>query len=210
MFKTELSSRDRKDIEKFTRYLIHKYVQTIVQSRQGLRTATRSKQFSSSDWFNLSITDQVEVADAIKAAFSSQPAISLSQPLCIEISLRTTENETMTLEYWCLHTTDKTFVADSSYQVAMTVYSNITMLLKSLITVTRLTPAYRLSRQQSADTYSIRYDIHFEQPTACKAADNCFRRQQVGVVPSPLGAIVAYVVYRTQLSISPQRLAADL
>jgi hypothetical protein len=42
-------------------------------------------------------------------------------------------------------------------KVTHTVYNRMALLLKSLITVSRVTPAYRLSRRQGADSYVICY-----------------------------------------------------
>jgi len=116
MSKAETSELDRREIEKFTKHLIYKFVQVIVQSRLGARTATRSKQLASSDWFNLSLPDRTDVRDATRAAFGDQP-VSLAEPLCVEIALRTNENETMTLEYWYLQLSGKTTLPDSNFTV---------------------------------------------------------------------------------------------
>jgi len=87
-----------------------------VQSRLGGRASTRSKQLTSSDWFNVSLPDRTDVRDATRAAFGDQ-MMSLVEPLCVEIALRTNENETMTLEYWYLQLTDKTTLPDSNFTV---------------------------------------------------------------------------------------------
>jgi len=116
MSKVETSELDRREIEKFTKHLIYKFVQIVVQSRLGARTVTRSKQLASSDWFNLSLPDRTDVRDATRAAFGDQ-LMSLVEPLCVEIALRTNENETMTLEYWYLQLTDRTTLPDSSFTV---------------------------------------------------------------------------------------------
>ena len=53
MTSTKLSShgQNRKDLDKFTKYLVYKYVQIIVQSRLGEKVRTFSKSVSSgSDW----------------------------------------------------------------------------------------------------------------------------------------------------------------
>ena len=86
----------------------------------------------------------------------------------------------------------------------MTVYNYIGLLLKSLLVVTRSTPAYKLSRHQSPDTYRTCYEVHLRKPVTSYDADS-FCRQPVGSVPSPLGAIVAFVMYRTKLTICPKQ-----
>ena len=51
MAATKLSVQDKKDLEKFTKYLVYKCIQIIVQSRLGERIRTQSKPFSNgSDW----------------------------------------------------------------------------------------------------------------------------------------------------------------
>ena len=54
--------------------------------------------------------------------------MSLAEPLCVEIALRTNENETMTLEYWYLQASDKTTLPDSNFTVL-----NITDSLQQLV-----------------------------------------------------------------------------
>ena len=47
----KLSNHDQKDLDKFTKYLIYKCIQVIVQSRLGEKVRTQSKPVSSgSDW----------------------------------------------------------------------------------------------------------------------------------------------------------------
>jgi len=90
----------------------------------------------------------------------------------------------------------------------MTVYSYIGLLLKSLIIVTRSTPAYKLSRHQSPDTYRTCYEVCLRKPTTSYDADS-FCRQPIGSIPSPLGAVVAFVMYRTKLTICPKPSSAS-
>jgi len=120
MSKVETSESDRREIEKFTKHLIYKFVQVVVQSRLGARTATRSKQLASSDWFNMSLPDRPDVRDATRAVFGDR-LMNLAEPLCVEIALRTNENETMTLEYWYLQVSDKTTLPDSNFTVLITI-----------------------------------------------------------------------------------------
>ena len=54
----------------------------------------------------------------------------------------------MVLETWCLGINDR---VDSNTKVTYTFYNRIGMLLKSLVSVTRVTPAYQLSRKQGKD-----------------------------------------------------------
>lgn len=58
------------------------------------------------------------------------------------------QGESMVLETWCLGVNDR---VDPNAKITYTVYNRIGMLLKSLVSVTRVTPAYQLSRKQGAD-----------------------------------------------------------
>ena len=44
------------------------------------------------------------------------------------------------------------------------VYNALCILIKSVITITRATPAYKLSRRQKTDSYKIFYTIYCEKP----------------------------------------------
>nr|CAD7444069.1 unnamed protein product [Timema bartmani] len=107
--------------------------------------------------FNLAVKDLPDVqAEAKKALYGK--VVSARVPLCVEISLRTTEGDTMMLETWCLGVYPEQ--CDPSVRVTYTVYNRMGILLKSLVSVTRVTPAYKLSRRQGPDSYVICYRIY--------------------------------------------------
>lgn len=88
--------------------------------------------------------------------------ISSTIPLCIEISLRTVEGDTMVLETWTLGVLPEQ--SDPTIRVTYTVYNRMGILLKSLLSVSRVTPAYKLSRRQGPDSYIICYRIYMGEP----------------------------------------------
>lgn len=81
-------------------------------------------------------------------------------PLCVEISLRTSDEETMTLETWCIGI--RTDLTDPSVRVTYAMYNRMGILLKSLVALTRVTPAYKLSRNKS--DYTMCYRIYMGEP----------------------------------------------
>uniref|UniRef100_A0A8C6R8D6 Autophagy related 13 n=1 Tax=Nannospalax galili TaxID=1026970 RepID=A0A8C6R8D6_NANGA len=97
---TDLNSQDRKDLDKFIKFFALKTVQVIVQARLGEKICTRSSSSpTGSDWFNLAIKDIPEVTHEAKKALSGQlPAVGRS--MCVEISLKTSEGDSMELEIW--------------------------------------------------------------------------------------------------------------
>uniref|UniRef100_A0AAY5L8F3 Autophagy-related protein 13 n=1 Tax=Esox lucius TaxID=8010 RepID=A0AAY5L8F3_ESOLU len=154
---SDLSPQDKKDLDKFIKFFALKTVQVIVQARLGEKICTRSSSSpTGSDWFNLAIKDIPEVTHEAKKALAGQlPGIGRS--MCVEISLKTSEGDSMELETWCLEMNEK---CDKDIKVSYTVYNRLSLLLKSLLAITRVTPAYKLSRKQGHD-YVILYRIYF-------------------------------------------------
>lgn len=91
----------------------------------------------------------------------------------------------------------------------LTVYNAIGVMLKSVIIVSRSTPVYQLSRRQKNDNFDICYNVCLRDPSVFVLGED-FERQLVGTVPSPLGAITSFLVYRTKLTTVPQQSIPDL
>ncbi|XP_063800600.1 autophagy-related protein 13 isoform X2 [Pseudophryne corroboree] len=197
---TDLSPQDRKDLDKFVKFFALKSVQVIVQARLGDKICTRSSSSpTGSDWFNLAIKDIPEVTQEAKKALSGQlPAVGRS--MCVEISLKTSEGDSMELEVWCLEMNEK---CDQDIKVSYTVYNRLSLLLKSLLAVTRVTPAYRLSRKQGHE-YVILYRIYFGDVQLLGLKEG-FQAVRVGTVGTPLGTLTLTCAYRTNLAFISSR-----
>ncbi|CAL1689116.1 unnamed protein product [Lasius platythorax] len=147
----QLSMQDRKDLEKFTKYLALRAAQIIVQSRSGQKVNTTCKSDSSAgDWFNLAIKELPEVSADAKRA------------LCGEIS--------------------------------------------KVIQLTA--PAYKLSRRQGPDSYTMCYRIYMGEPQLHNLGDN-YKHMRVGQLCTPVGTIHLSVSYRTKMTISPTHKGRD-
>lgn len=197
---TELSSQDRKDLDKFIKFFALKTVQVIVQARLGEKICTRSSSSpTGSDWFNLAIKDIPEVTHEAKKALSGQlPAVGRS--MCVEISLKTSEGDSMELEIWCLEMNEK---CDKEIKVSYTVYNRLSLLLKSLLAITRVTPAYRLSRKQGHE-YVILYRIYFGE-VQLNGLGEGFQTVRVGTVGTPVGTLTLSCAYRINLAFMSTR-----
>lgn len=197
---TDLSSQDRKDLDKFIKFFALKTVQVIVQARLGEKICTRSSSSpTGSDWFNLAIKDIPDVTHEAKKALSGQlPAVGRS--MCVEISLKTSEGDSMELEIWCLEMNEK---CDKEIKVSYTVYNRLSLLLKSLLAVTRVTPAYRLSRKQGHE-YVILYRIYFGE-VQLNGLGEGFQTVRVGTVGTPVGTITLSCAYRINLAFMSTR-----
>ncbi|XP_075694024.1 autophagy-related protein 13 isoform X4 [Rhinoderma darwinii] len=197
---SDLSPQDRKDLDKFVKFFALKAVQVIVQARLGDKICTRSTSSpTGSDWFNLAIKDIPEVTQEAKKALSGQlPAVGRS--MCVEISLKTSEGDSMELEVWCLEMNEK---CDREIKVSYTVYNRLSLLLKSLLAVTRVTPAYRLSRKQGHE-YVILYRIYFGDVQLLGLKEG-FQAVRVGTVGTPIGTLTLTCAYRTNLAFMSTR-----
>ncbi|XP_034029965.1 autophagy-related protein 13 isoform X4 [Thalassophryne amazonica] len=201
---SDLSPQDKKDLDKFIKFFALKTVQVIVQARLGEKICTRSSSSpTGSDWFNLAIKDIPEVTHEAKKALAGQlPGIGRS--MCVEISLKTSEGDSMELETWCLEMNDK---CDKDIKVSYTVYNRLSVLLKSLLAITRVTPAYKLSRKQGHD-YVILYRIYFGE-VQLSALGEGFQTVRVGVVGTPVGTVTLSCAYRTNLAFMSNRPAVE-
>ncbi|XP_064780459.1 autophagy-related protein 13 isoform X3 [Oncorhynchus masou masou] len=200
MMDSDLSPQDKKDLDKFIKFFALKTVQVIVQARLGEKVCTRSLSSpTGSDWFNLAIKDIPEVTHESKKALAGQlPGIERS--MCVEISLKTSEGDSMELETWCLEMNEK---CDKDIKVSYTVYNRMSLLLKSLLAITRVTPAYKLSRKQGHD-YVILYRIYFGEVQLTGLGEG-FQTVRVGVVGTPIGTITLSCAYRTNLAFMSTR-----
>ncbi|CAH2325932.1 autophagy-related 13 isoform X1 [Pelobates cultripes] len=190
-----MDPQDRKDLDKFIRFFALKCVQVIVQSRLGYKICTPSDSSPIiSDWFYLAIKDIPEVTHEAKKALCGQlPTVGRS--MCVEISLKTSEGDSMELEVWCLGMNEK---CEPDVKVSYTVYNRLSFLLKSLVAVTRVTPAYRLSRKQGHE-YVILYRIYFGDVQLLGLKEG-FQTIRVGSVGTPGGTVTLTCAYRTNLA----------
>ncbi|XP_006807182.1 autophagy-related protein 13 isoform X2 [Neolamprologus brichardi] len=120
--------------------------------------------------------------------------------MCVEISLKTSEGDSMELETWCLEMNEK---CDKEIKVSYAVYNRLSVLLKSLLAITRVTPAYKLSRKQGHD-YVILYRIYFGEVQLSGLGEG-FQTVRVGVVGTPIGTITLSCAYRTNLAFMSNR-----
>ncbi|KAF6102197.1 autophagy related 13 [Phyllostomus discolor] len=150
-------------------------------------------------YFNLAIKDIPEVTHEAKKALAGQlPAVGRS--MCVEISLKTSEGDSMELEIWCLEMNEK---CDKEIKVSYTVYNRLSLLLKSLLAITRVTPAYRLSRKQGHE-YVILYRIYFGE-VQLNGLGEGFQTVRVGTVGTPVGTITLSCAYRINLAFMSTR-----
>ncbi|XP_031348215.1 autophagy-related protein 13 homolog isoform X2 [Photinus pyralis] len=199
----KLSVQEKKDLDRFTKFFVLKSAQVIVDSRLGNKITTQCK--TTSEWFNLAVPDLPEVLAEAKKAYN-EDCVLTKLPLCVEISLRTVEGDQMVLESWCLGILPDIYEYNSPF--TQSVYNRMGILLKSLVSVTRVTPAYKLSRRQGPDSYIILYRIYVGEPVSHALGDG-YKVVRVGQLCTPIGTLHLTVLYRTKMTISPTTSGRD-
>jgi autophagy-related protein 13 len=150
-----LTKQDREALLQYMKHFVRKAVQIIVQSRLGDKKPTKSRvHFYNADWFNLNVKDLVQITSMTKQSLGNIEFL-FDSPFCVEISLRTPENQTMILETWCILFDEQQI--DTSQKICHMVYKKMSLVLRSLICLTRSIPTYQLSRRQNSDTYVLLY-----------------------------------------------------
>lgn len=149
--------------------------------------------------------DLPDVLAETKRAIRSELGGTPQLPLCVEISLRTVEGDSMVLETWCLSSINEPYDTSTMVIATYTIYNRMGILLRSLLAITRTTPAYKLSRRQSPDSYVICYRIYQGEPQFHNLGDG-YQQTRVGQIVTPVGTLHFSVTYRTKMTISPTQI----
>lgn len=109
--------------------------------------------------FNIAIYDHPDILSDTKQAIGvvGEKSIIPNLPLCVEISLKTEEGYDMLLEVWALSIIPE--LNSPAIRASHAVYSSFGILLKSIISVSRATPAYKLARRQKTESYKVAHTI---------------------------------------------------
>lgn len=147
-------SHDRREFDKYLKFLTYKVTQVIVQSRKGRLIKTKSAPHGN-EWFNVTVLDDKQVMSELKHSLEGRLP-QQDSPVCVEISMEM-EGESLVLEVWSVSLNYS--VRDISVSVSHLLYPRLSLMLKSLIALSRTTPAYRLSRQQD-DSVKFNFRIY--------------------------------------------------
>ncbi|CAG4942392.1 unnamed protein product [Colias eurytheme] len=206
-------AQERLKLYKFTKILTLKVAQIVVQSRQGKKishvynTSKLSEDITDAaaspnnlQWFNLSIPDVPEVNNDTKRVLNGEVVEALSNVLCIEISLRTNDGDDMVLELWTIKMLPG---CDATISSISTIYYRMSIMLKSTLSISRITPAYKMSRLQNKDSYKISHKIYGGKPNFDLLGEK-YKNIKVSELRMPIGMIQIEVVYRTEMAILPE------
>lgn len=160
--------------------------------------------------FYLSIKDIPEVTVSTKKCLGSAPHLldSPHSPFSLEISLQTSDCDTIPLETWCISFDQS--ISDSTQRVRFNIYNRMSLVLRSLLVCTRSTPTYQLSRKQSPDKYIIFYKMYTGEPMVDQLGID-HSKKTIGHILTPIGRLSLTVAYRTSSTMSqPQMISKTI
>ena len=71
----------------------------------------------------------------------------------------------------------------------------MSIILRSLLTCTRATPIYQLSRKQSVDKYIICYKMYTGEPIFCHLGEH-YSKKAIGNIITPIGRLILNVAHQ--------------
>lgn len=234
----DLKRMSLNDINSLIQYFIQKSVQVIVQSRLGTKTNSNESKSNQEikDLFNLDIKDYKDVAEqtnkCLKQTFSHLQTpglyfIKKDWKICCEISLKNSDGFSIVLEYWMFYNSlprEKDFEINHNSanknqnnsnkiaQVMHETFIRMSTMIKSLIVLTRSTPAYKIScKGQNADSYVICYRVyqfdenfvqsHQQQQTLNRGKNHFSSMKTIGSIKCFQNEITISFIYRTDMNI---------
>lgn len=105
----------------------------------------------------MSTPDEPDINYATKKVLNGEVVAALSNALCIEISLKTAEGDEMVLEIWTVKMAPG---CDPNMSSVSTIYYRMSIMLKSTLSISRITPAYKMSRAQNRESYKVYHKIY--------------------------------------------------
>jgi autophagy-related protein 13 len=198
-----MASQDKREFDKYLKFLTQKVVQIIVQSREGLKIRTKSNP-NDTEWFNLALEDKREVVAQLKRS-CEPPYPQHDSPINITISVETLEGDSFPIELWRLSLdASKRDVTVSASQV---LYPRFTLLLKSLLSFTRAVPAYQLSRKNQELKFNYVISSSFVEEIF-KYEDNV-QKDAICEITTSFGLISLGVTYKTSF-MHPNRTNSEM
>ncbi|XP_076806488.1 autophagy-related protein 13-like [Clavelina lepadiformis] len=184
------SPEERKEFVKYLKLLCLKSTQLIVQGRLGKTISTESIVSQKNAMINLTVKDYPEIEKEARAAIRDGIP-NKERSYVIEISLRTSDADSLVLEVWSIGLTNKC----ENKRDHETMHYPMSHLLKSLLCLSRVTPAYKLSRKQGNE-YVICYRVYMGEINLSGLGEG-FKVLRVGSAGTHWGTITMSAAYRT-------------
>jgi len=160
-----LDEKARVELLRYIRLFCSRSLQVIIQSRrqdspEGVFRKSNPEP-PAQDWFNLNINTHTVLAKDVhkECKFHLSSGLPYDEPLCCQLSI-IQGDIAQVVEIWELRVESQKS-AESKYSE---VYERQCLLLKSLISLTRVLPAYSACRDWSENKFDIKYEIFKKDP----------------------------------------------
>ncbi|GFS12302.1 autophagy-related protein 13 [Elysia marginata] len=187
------------NIERLFKTFTFRCLQVIVYSRIEANILRSNREFN--EMFNVSIPDNPAIEDSLKKSLKDVKNFPPKGPICVEVALVTSEGDHMFLETWDLSFNRSSL--DMSANRTMHIFTRMGVTIKSLLSATRVLPAYKLARNQGekGGGYTLTHRVYMGKPQTHMLGEG-FKTVRAGAVPTALGLMTATVSYRTKLLLS--------
>jgi len=191
------ASLEQKEVEKYIKFFTLKSCQCVINSRTGCWSNTKCNPTAKGlDWFNISLPDSEanrKFQSTIREQFGKKVP-GLFKPVCLDIVLKTSEGSFTVLESWQVST--KVSNKEENIKNHISIYNRLGVLLKSVITMSRVLPSYQLSRKSDSD-FMLFFKVHSEvYPLHHYELHN---NMPVGSVVTPIGEVSIKALYRNKI-----------
>ena len=187
---------EQKEVENYIKFFTLKSLQCVIDSRTGCCSNTRCNPTAKGlDWFNISLPDSDanrKFQSTIRELFGKKIP-GMFKPVCLDIVLKTSEGTFTVLESWQVSTNSS---VQENIKNIFSIYNRLGVLLKSVITISRVLPSYQLSRKNDSD-FLLFFKVHSEiYPLHHYELHNIM---PIGSVVTPIGEISIKALYRNKI-----------
>jgi len=194
---SNIANLEQKEVEKYIKFFTLKSLQCVINSRTGCWSNTKCNPTAKGlDWFNISLPDSDasrKYQSTIREQFGKKVP-GIFKPVCLDIVLKTSEGSYTVLESWQVST--KASNKEENIKNHISIYNRLGVLLKSVITMSRVLPSYQLSRKNDSDfmlffkVHSEIYQLHHYE---------LHNVMPIGSVITPIGEVSIKALYRNKI-----------
>ena len=188
----------QKEVAKYIKFFVTKSLQSVIQSRSGRKNKTSCNPFSKGlDWFNIALPEKNTSCPLNKriAELFGKKLAGTYESICLDIVLKTLEGRITVLESWQILNTN---IAENEkkFKNQFSVYNRFSILIKSVIVLSRILPLYHLSRETDHDFFLF-FKVHTEiYPLHSYEMHN---KLNIGTIETPCGNTNVSVLFKNKI-----------
>jgi len=175
-----------------------KCLHILVQSRSGKSLNTLCDYEGKTTWFNLSIPEDRSAQKMFNEVIVKDGVINFNQPILINFFVRYRSTRTQ-IESWCISMHQiNAAVSNQSKNSRSSSYAALTLLLKSVLCISRITPGYRFAKNQKKENYCMEYEIQRECSIPRKIKKTSEKLLEIGSVETKIAILKLSVTHKTE------------